>query len=408
MGFQRYQLPPTASRKLSHCVRQQSNMRPITRRALLKGMAATTAASILPGVWRSRPSCAVELERQPLLTAGELAAMAAIARQFMKDFGAPGLSIAMARHGSLVYQQGFGYADETGEKVTPAHLFRIASVTKPITAVTIFALIEQGRLKLDDSVFGPQGRLGFDYGKDYPDEVNQITVRHLLTHTGGGWDNTSHDPMVSNPQMDHKALITWTLQNQSLEHPPGTHYAYSNFGYCVLGRLIEKLTGQSYIEYVQQTTLAQCSIKDMRLATNQRAPGEVRYYGQNGEESQVYTMNISRMDSHGGWLATPSDLVRFAIRTDGFATAPDMLKPATIATMTTPSAANPGYACGWCVNKAPNWWHNGSLPGTASIMVRTARGLCWAALTNTRRKGIDLALDQMMWKLAEAVPAWQA
>ena len=76
--------------------------------------------------------------------------------------------------------------------------------------------------------------------------------------------------------------------------------------------------------------------------------------------------------------------------------------------MTTPTAANPGYACGWAVNKAPNWWHNGSLPGTSSILVRTASGLCWAALANARTQGIGPGLDQMMWKIAKAVPEWRA
>ena len=76
--------------------------------------------------------------------------------------------------------------------------------------------------------------------------------------------------------------------------------------------------------------------------------------------------------------------------------------------MTTPTAANEHYACGWAVNKAPNWWHNGSLPGTSSILVRTASGLCWAALTNIRSEGIGPALDEMMWKIAKAVPAWGA
>lgn len=381
-------------------------MRTITRRAFLNGLTITAAANTCPALWQARPSYGQELNRQPQPSARELAEMAGIARQFMKVYGSPGLSVAIARHGSLVYREAFGYADETGEQVTPDHLFRIASVTKSITSATIFSLIEQGRLGLDDAVFGPQGRLGFDYGKDYPDNVNQITVHHLLTHTGGGWDNHSHDPMFSHTRMNHQELIAWTIKNQPLDYPPGTHYSYSNFGYCVLGRLIEKLTGQPYVEYVQQTTLAKCGISDMRLATNERAPGEVRYHGQDGDDP--YATNISRMDSHGGWLATPSDLVRFTLRVDGFASVPDMLRPATIATMTTPTFANPSYACGWTVNKEPNWWHTGSLPGTSTLLVRTARGLNWAAFTNTRSKNTGVSLDQMMWKLVKTVPAWQA
>jgi len=71
---------------------------------------------------------------------------------------------------------------------------------------------------------------------------------------------------------------------------------------------------------------------------------------------------------------------------------------------------NSGYARGWAVNNAPNWWHSGSLPGTTTIMVRTASGFCWAALTNTRATGqpdIGLALDNMVWDMARKVSAWK-
>jgi len=76
--------------------------------------------------------------------------------------------------------------------------------------------------------------------------------------------------------------------------------------------------------------------------------------------------------------------------------------------MTTATSANPNYAKGWMVNTLGNWWHSGSLPGTISIMVRTSSGLCWAALTNTRAEGMDLALDKMLWDMAEAVPEWRS
>jgi hypothetical protein len=119
-------------------------------------------------------------------------------------------------------------------------------------------------------------------------------------------------------------------------------------------------------------------------------------------------MNFTRMDAHGGWIGTPGDLVRFALRVGGSNLAPNLLRAETIKTMLTASAANAGYACGWCVNRVPNYWHNGSLPGTTSIMVRTASGLCWAGFANARADGSGLALDQLMWQMARAVPAWRA
>src|ERR1700730_15576734 len=114
----------------------------------------------------------------------------------MEQYHAPGLSVAIARHGQFVCQRGFGYADKSnGERVTTGSLFRIASVTKPITSAAIFTLIEQGHLNLDDLIFGAHGLLKDDFGGNYPDLVKNITLHHLLTHTCGGWENDSNDPM---------------------------------------------------------------------------------------------------------------------------------------------------------------------------------------------------------------------
>jgi CubicO group peptidase (beta-lactamase class C family) len=383
--------------------------RSITRRESLKRIASVAAASAVAfGPRWSLISFAAESEPAP--TESQQARMDEIVNRYMVKYQVPGLSIAIARHGQLVYRKGFGFADvASGDRVTPAHLFRIASVSKPITSVAIFLLIEKGRLKPADRVFGRDAVLGSDFGSSYTERVQKITIEHLLTHTCGGWQNDAHDPMFLNPAMNARSLIRWTLQNQPLPNEPGTHYAYSNFGYCILGRVIEKVSGQTYTEFVEQNVLAKCDVDDMRIAGNtllDTEPGEVLYYGQNGESP--YAMNVRRMDSTGGWIATPSDLVNFAMRVDGFSYLPNILEQTTIETMTTATSANPNYAKGWAVNAAGNWWHTGSLPGAISIVVRTSSGLCWAALTNTRTAGMDLALDQMMWDMADAVPVWQA
>jgi len=377
-------------------------MKTISRRTHLKQLGLAAFASVLPAV----PGFAGE----PKPTESESAAIAEIARKLMEKHNAPGLSVAVARHGEMVYQQGFGFADKAaGERVTTESRFRIASISKPITSVAIFTLIEQGKLRLDDLIFGKQGILKFDYGETYPERVTKITLHHLLTHTCGGWENDGSDPMFHQPQWNQRELITWTLREQPLKNEPGTHWAYSNFGFCLLGRVIEKVTGRGYEEFVQKEVLAKCGVTDMRIGGNtlaQRAPGEVVYYGQKGTGTNPYNMNIARMDSHGGWIGTPSDLVRFAMHVDGFRTTPNILSASSIKTMTAGTSANPHYACGWNVNSVPNWWHGGSLPGTQSIMVRTASGLCWAAFTNTHAEGLNL--DGMMWEMAKAVPAWKA
>lgn len=338
--------------------------------------------------------------------------MADAATEFMRNYDVPGLGVAIVRQGVLVYDEAFGMADrEAGERLTPAHRFRVASVSKPITSVAMFTLIEQGRLGLDDRVFGHSGILGNDFGSlPAGSQIDQITVEHLLTHTSGGWTNDGNDPMFQQPQLDHRSLIAWTLANRPLTNQPGTAYAYSNFGYCVLGRVIEKVARRPYETFVLEAVLTRAGVSGMEIAGNtlaDRRPLEVRYYGQGGENP--YTMNVRRMDAHGGWLARPAALAVFASHVDGFSRS-SILKPTTIRTMTTASAANSGYAKGWQVNTLNNWWHSGSLPGTISIMVRTHSQFCWAALINTRRpnSAIGLDLDNLVWKMARKVASWNA
>jgi CubicO group peptidase (beta-lactamase class C family) len=356
---------------------------------------------------------AVGQPAQPEATAAERAAMAEAASGFMTRHAVPGLSVAIGRAGRLVYAEAFGLANrEAGEALTPAHRFRIASVTKPITSVAIFTLIEHGRLRLSDRIFGPAGVLGVGYGAPpYSPYVDQITVEHLLTHTGGGWSNDGRDPMLRNPQLDHAQLIAATLRSQRLDTVPGTAFAYSNFGYCLLGRVIERLSGQSYENHVRDVILRPCGVEAMQIAGNsfaERQPDEVRYYPQNDRDP--YGMNVRRMDSHGGWIAWPADLVRFAMHVDGLATTRHLLAPSTIQVMTSATPANPHYAKGWAVNQHGNRWHTGSLPGTATIMVSTHGGLYWALLTNTRRPQSDMAadLDRLGWSMVRKVAAWNA
>jgi CubicO group peptidase (beta-lactamase class C family) len=366
--------------------------------------AAALPASFLP--------FSVSAQSEP--TPSERAEMSNLARAFMQKYAMPGLSVAVGRVGAILYEDAFGWADrESREAVSPAHLFRIASVTKPITSVALFSLIEAGRVRLTDKMFGPGAITGTDYGDPpYHPGVDQITVEHLLTHTSGGWANDANDPMFRNLKMNQAQLIESTLRNRPLDQPPGRHYAYSNFGYCVLGRVIERLTRQNYASYVRDLVLKRCGITDMTIAGNtlaERGPKEVKYYDQQ-DEREPYAMDVARMDSHGGWIARPRDLVTFLMRVSGFATPPNILESQSIRAMTTASAANPNYAKGWSVNSLDNWWHNGSLPGTSTIAVRTHSGFCWAAFGNSRslNSPLDRDLDNLIWDMVRRVKSWHA
>jgi CubicO group peptidase (beta-lactamase class C family) len=335
-------------------------------------------------------------------------ALAHIATAFMNACDVPGMSVAVAHHTKIIYQRAFGFANlEKKEPVSDSSRFRIASVTKPITAVTVFSLIEQQKLSLDARVFGPDAILGTTYGKPpYTSGVDQISVEHLLTHTCGGWEKGPNDPMFHDPEMGHKELISHTLKTRRLDFAPGVHYAYSNFGFCVLGRIIEKVTGVHYADYVREQILKPCEIDGMQIAGNtagKRALDEVRYYDQEGGDP--YGMNVSRLDSAGGWLATPLEIVRFAAHVDGFQGDPNILKPETIRSMTTGTSANPRYAKGWEVNEQGRWWHIGDLPGSSSVVLRMPTGYCAAAFMNTRRMKPDirLALERATQDMARQI-----
>jgi CubicO group peptidase (beta-lactamase class C family) len=335
-------------------------------------------------------------------------AVSAFAIPFMQASAVPGLSLAVGRKGTPVASRAYGYANPiTREIVTPRTRFRIASVAKPITATAVFRLIEQGRLKLDDQVFGEASLLGTRYGTTpYGAHITDITVRHLLEHTAGGWGNDANDPMFRHPSLDHDALIGWTLDHVPLIDAPGVAWRYSNFGYCLLGRVIEAATGVPYDAHVRASVLTPAGSSAMVIggdAASERASSEALYKGQG--DQNPYGMPVRRMDSHGGWIGSPGDLLRFLARVDSFPSPPDLLAAATITTMTTPSSVRPDYAKGWSVTGAGTVWHIGGLPGTQSILVRLANGHEWAAVCNTGGPypNVGLELDQLMWKIDSVV-----
>ncbi|MGA2031565.1 MAG: serine hydrolase domain-containing protein [Thermoguttaceae bacterium] len=336
----------------------------------------------------------------------------AILRDFRQKYDIAGLSFALAEDGRLLFAKGYGYADKERKiEVRPTHLFRIASVSKAITSVAVLTLVEQGKLALSDRIFGDRGILARRYGlpKGFP-QLGDMTVAQLLEHSGGGWPNDAHDPMFQRYDLNRAELIRWTLAKYDLAAAPGQKYAYSNFGYLLLGRVIEQVAGQPYEEYVKSAVLRRAGISDMHVAGDslaQRRPNEVLYYD---EGDAPYRVRVSRMDAHGGWLATPTDLLRLLVRLGGSAGKAGILKPATIAVMTSPSSANRNYAKGWCVNAARNWWHSGSLPGTYAFLVRAHNGFCWAILMNQRRPQAVFAadVDRLGWTILDRVRTWPA
>ncbi|RYY53335.1 MAG: class A beta-lactamase-related serine hydrolase [Chitinophagaceae bacterium] len=329
---------------------------------------------------------------------------------FMSKYSIPGVQVAITKNEKLVYVKSYGINGGTDNApINNNNLFRLASVSKPITALGIMKLVETGKLTLDQKVFGTGSILGTDFPSTRLASFSDITVKQLLTHATGAWPNDGNDPMFLQTQLNQSKLISWTLDNQ----PAGTRgvYRYSNFGYCLLGRIIEKVSGKQYEKFMKEDVLAPAGANGMQIGRsklNERLPNEVMYNGQNGENPYIY--DYPRMDAHGGWIASATDLMRMLVKYDGFGGKTDLLKPATLQSMTTVGVANSGYACGWQVNSLNNWFHQGSLPGTATNLVRTAKGYNWVILCNSRSRlaGFQTALDGLIWPSVNATDTpWQ-
>lgn len=287
----------------------------------------------------------------------------------MSQYNIPGLSVAIVKNEKLVYVRSYGYADiESDQIASNDDLYRIASVSKPITAIAILKLVQDGLVTLDQKVFGTDGILGNDYGTP-PVGSNKdlITVRHLLDHKSG-WTNSPNDPMFTNIGDTQSQLITDIVTNRPLAYSPGSTYYYLNIGYCILGRVIEKITGSSYESYVRSNAIA-IGITNLKIGGNtlaERFPNEVKYYQ---SEFSPYSMNVRRMDSHGGWIASSTDLARFIVRIDRNSAVTDMISSNLL------NQFYFGYT---------NWIHYGSLPGTSSILSRLNDSFSFVVLVNTR------------------------
>jgi CubicO group peptidase (beta-lactamase class C family) len=340
-------------------------------------------------------------------------------RTFMHKWNIEGASVAVAKDGKLVYSRGFGYADK--EDLIPAqpyNRFRIASVSKLITAVAIMKLQEDGKLSVYDKVFGPEGILSDSiYCQPRDKRVFKITLAHLLSHEGGWttrWGDQMFMPWVVADKMDvippadTRTILLFAL-NKNLHFTPGKGRSYSNLGYAILGLVIEKVSGMPYEEYCRKEVLEPLGIYDIKLARNlkeEKAPFEVSYYepGDAIAKHSIYNKEVMVPASYGGndiealggagaWIATAPDLMRLLLAVDGFNTKKDLLSTESLDFMTD---TRNGYApVGWKGTiYNGTWWRTGSFPGTACMIKRQPDGVAWVVLLNTSAwNGPEISTD---------------
>lgn len=273
--------------------------------------------------------------------------------------------VLVARDGKVAFEKAYGLADR--EKHAPNTMntqFRIGSMNKMFTATAILQLAGEGKIDLA----APLGT----YLPDYPnhDVASKVTIRHLLTHTGGTGD-------IFTPEYDQHRLETRELSDyvklfgsRGLEFEPGSRWSYSNYGFILLGAVIEKVSGVSYYDYVRQHIFEPAGMhatdsQPENVAVPQRSTGYMR---QNGAWASNVDTLPWRGTSAGGGYATAGDLFRFAQALLGG----KLIKPELFAEMTSKQASAPemppgtGYGFGMNVSEQPQgktFGHGGGAPG---------------------------------------------
>jgi uncharacterized protein (TIGR03437 family) len=376
----------------------------------------------------------------------DLAAFDQAMTNLMAKYKIPGGALAISQDGKLVFARGYGYADSTRKTpVQPDSMFRIASLSKPLTAVAILTLVQDKKLNLDDNAFDILSDLPAPAGTTPDPRLKKITVRQLLQHSGG-WDfNSSPDPaftpdgiaaaLGTEAPASARDMVRYEM-GEKLDFDPGTKFVYSNFGYTVLGRIIEKVSGMSYEQYVRTKLLLPAGVAGMRVG-NTLAPGqlanEVHYYDTaDPMVASVFpfiTQQVAMpyggwylegIDSNAGWIASPVDYLKFMNSIEGRRGPNVLLTQESINAMTAEPSTWPGtdhwYGMGfYMVNTHQagqlDWWTDGVLEGTYAQVVRTFDGSDWVVMFNdwpNNDMSFGQSVSEALWSAYDSTTKWPA
>lgn len=285
----------------------------------------------------------------------------------------PGVAVLVAQHGKILYQKGFGYANlEHRVPVTPETKFRIGSITKQFTAAAVLKLQEQGKLKVTDHLS--------QYFPDFP-KGDKVTIHHLLTHTSGIHSYTNKVDFMKSARVFTTAddLIR-SFKNDPYDFEPGQRWLYNNSGFFLLGRIVEKVSGKSYGDFLRQTFFDPLGMKDTGVHrwSDILAHEAAGYSFENGKLQKADNWDMSRAGGAGSLYSTVGDLFRWneAVFGGKVLSAPS-LKAAWTAVLTDADPKDrpkeTGYGYGWGIGNDRGLRqisHSGGLHGFNTDLVR--------------------------------------
>ena len=278
-----------------------------------------------------------------------------VIRAKMERDGIPGLSAAIGRGGELIWTRGYGFADlENQVAATEKTVYRLASISKPMTSVCVMQLVEQGKIDLDAEV---QELLPSFPAKRWP-----LTARHLLGHLGGVRHYKNPQELASAVHYLDLTKPLSIFKDDPLLFEPGTRYSYTTYGFNLLGSLVEAASGQNFPRYLAEHVFGPAGMKTTReddawAIIPHRAQGYRK--GADGELMNSKMVDTSNKIPGGGLCGTPGDLVRFAFAVKNGT----LLKPATVRAMWTAQKTSDGkpthYGFGWRVGAVGGRRHVG-------------------------------------------------
>jgi CubicO group peptidase (beta-lactamase class C family) len=283
-----------------------------------------------------------------------------LSEQFRTD--EPGATVLVSRNGQVIYKKAFGMANlESNTPMQIDNVFWIASIGKEFTAVAILQLMEQGKLNLQDEIT--------KYIPDYPTQGYKITIEHLLTHTSGIQNFSG----IADPEKKLAFDCTPTevidfFKNMPMRFPPGTKWEYSNSGYFLLGYIIEKITGKTYEEYLEENIFKPAGMTNSLFASNKKIiKNRVGAYslGPNGFENSRF-LNMTHVYSAGAIQSTVEDFFKWhqAVHSYKLLKKETLDKAFTRYKLTDGTEVDYGYGrrLGY-VYESPSIWHGGSIEG---------------------------------------------
>jgi D-alanyl-D-alanine carboxypeptidase len=316
-----------------------------------------------------------------------------VANSAMKQQGIPGMTVALAKNGSMLYAQAYGDSDiATKLSSQTSTIFEIGSITKQFTATLIMKLQEQGELHVDDSISAYLPEYKFP---------SAITLRMLLNHTSGleNYTTFAQYPGWAGNGASEQTILS-AVSGTPLLFPPGTQWSYSNSNYFALGAIIEKLTGQSYAANLEQYIFRPLGLTNTYFSLPPSAQSALGYTLNGTSVIPALVCDRSTAFSAGALSSNVSDLIAW----DNALINGKVVSPASFTTMTTPvSSSIPGggtYGFGLFLrtfDNHPTIWHGGLINGfAAETDVFLDTGFTVVVLTNSDVANPDTIATEIM------------